>query len=518
MKKKKDHSLTRRETLKMMGAASVLGISELPSLLPSVTKVSAAIRPEDIVRQVIAPALRTAAPVKMLRQVSEMSCVARPALTEGPFFVDERLNRSDIRSDPSNNSVKAGTKLTIKFNVFRTSSTTCTPLVGAWVDLWHCDATGGYSDVSGAGNPNNIGQKFLRGYQITDANGAVEFTTIYPGWYAGRTVHLHYKVRLFNGTTRTYEFTSQLCFDDTLTDTVFVQSPYSARPNRTTRNSNDNIYQSGGSTLLLAVTSDGAGGYTTTYDLALTGLPATTTAATTVSGASYASGGSLSSEAIASIFGNGLASTTTPATTTPLPTTLSETTVTVRDAASTTRNAQLFYSSPIQVNALIPTGTVNGAATVTVLQSGTSVATGTVTVASVSPGLFSANANAAGVAAGYIQRVKADNSQVIEPIFQYDSATQKNVAMPINMGAATDKVFLVIFGTGIRNRTALSAVVCDIGGTSVTVEYAGTQGTQFVGLDQINLLLPSTLAGKGGQNINLRVDAILANVVTVTFA
>ena len=446
-----------------------------------------------------------------------MSCVARPALTEVPFFVDEKLNRSDIRPDPSNGTVKTGTKLTIKFNVFRTSGTGCTPLSGAYVDIWHTDASGAYSDVNGQGNPNNIGQKFLRGYQITDANGAVTFTTIYPGWYNGRTVHIHYKVRLFNGTTQTFTFTSQLCFDDTLTDTVFLQAPYNAYGTRTTRNSNDGIYQSGGTSILLNCTSDGAGGYTTTYDLSLSGLPASTTALTTVSGASYVPGGAVTSEGIAALFGNGLASTTLAAPSLPLPTTLGDTTVTVKDANNTTRNAQLFYTSPAQVNVLIPTGTSNGSATLTALQGGTSVATGAVTVATVAPGLFGANADATGVVAGYVQRIKANGNSTFEAIAQYDSTAKRNVATAIDLSTLTDKVYLIIFGTGIRNRTSLGGVTCDIGGVGTTLKYAGAHGT-YAGLDQLNILLPNTLAGKGEVNITLRVDGNAANTVTVKFA
>jgi protocatechuate 3,4-dioxygenase beta subunit len=97
------------------------------------------------------------------------------------------------------------------------------------VDIWHCDAFGVYSDAVDPGF-NTVGQKFLHGYQITDNNGSVELTTIYPGWYAGRTVHIHFKVRLFAGTTQTYSFTSQLYFDDTFTDQVFAtQAPYNTR-------------------------------------------------------------------------------------------------------------------------------------------------------------------------------------------------------------------------------------------------------------------------------------------------
>ncbi len=515
-----DSSLSRRDTLRLLGAtgaASLLGASAQKGLLPWLLNAPGAVSYEDMVARFMRPALYVASPVQETKLVSEMSCVGRPALTEGPFFVDERLNRSDIRSDPSNNTVKQGVPVKIKFNIFRTSGSTCTPLAGALVDLWHCDAEGGYSDVSGQGNPNNLGQKFLRGYQVTDANGAVEFTTIYPGWYSGRTVHMHYKVRLFSGTTRTYEFTSQVMFDDTLTDQVFTQTPYSARPNRNTRNSNDNIYQSGGSTLLLTLTADGQGGYTTSYDISLSGLPATTSVLSPVSGASYASGAALSSESIASIFGNGLASTTATApanAANQLPTTLGDVTVTVRDANGTTRNAPLFYVSPAQLNAQIPAGTSLGTATLTALQGGTSVAQGTVAIEAVAPGIFTANANGAGVAAALIQRVRGDGSQSYEAVWQYDAAQQKAIAVPIDLGPATDNVYLLLFGTGFRARTSLSSVECSIGGASAQVVYAGAQG-QYMGLDQVNALIPRTLIGRGDADVLFRVDAKLANTVTV---
>lgn len=122
------------------------------------------------------------------------SCVVRPEQTEGPYFVDEGLNRSDIRTDPTTGQVKAGTALTLTLQIFRVGSRDCAPLAGAHVDIWHCDALGVYSDVRDAGF-NTIGQKFLRGYQISDARGEAKFVTIYPGWYAGRTVHIHVKVR-----------------------------------------------------------------------------------------------------------------------------------------------------------------------------------------------------------------------------------------------------------------------------------------------------------------------------------
>ena len=188
------------------------------------------------------------------------TCVLTAALTEGPYFVDAKLNRSDIRTDPTTGVVSAGIPLSLTFNVSRVANSACTPLTGAYLDVWHCDAAGVYSDVSGST------RQFLRGYQITDVNGVAAFSTIYPGWYSGRAVHIHFKLRLFAGATTTYEFTSQFFFDDTLTDSVYTQSPYSSRPGRDTRNANDGIYNSlsttdkAGLTLQTSKTSDGYAG------------------------------------------------------------------------------------------------------------------------------------------------------------------------------------------------------------------------------------------------------------------
>ena len=168
------------------------------------------------------------------------SCVLTAALTEGPYFVDEKLNRSDIRSDPTTGAVSTGVPLALTFNVSRFASNACTPLTGAYLDVWHCDSAGTYSDVSGSGT----GRKFLRGCQITDANGVAAFTTVYPGWYQGRAVHVHFKLRLFAGTTKTYEFTSQFFFDENLTNTVHALSPYNSKGRRDTLNTTDGIYNS----------------------------------------------------------------------------------------------------------------------------------------------------------------------------------------------------------------------------------------------------------------------------------
>ena len=185
------------------------------------------------------------------------SCVLTAALTEGPFFVDEKLNRSDIRSDPATGTISAGVPLGLTFNVSRVETSACTPLTGAYVDVWHCDAAGAYSDVSGSS------RKFLRGYQITDQAGIVRFTTIYPGWYSGRAVHVHFKLRLFAGATKTYEFTSQFFFNESLTDNVHAQTPYSGKGRRNVLNTNDGIYNSLSATqragLTLQTATDGNG-------------------------------------------------------------------------------------------------------------------------------------------------------------------------------------------------------------------------------------------------------------------
>jgi protocatechuate 3,4-dioxygenase beta subunit len=173
------------------------------------------------------------------------ACVLTAGLTEGPYFVDEKLLRSDIRTDPATGVLSQGVPLALTFNVSRVDSSACTPLTGAYLDVWHCDSTGTYSDVSGNGNGSGAaGRKFLRGYQITDAGGAVQFQTIYPGWYRGRAVHVHFKLRLFAGATKTYEFTSQFFFDEALTTRVHALSPYSAHGTRDTVNATDGIYGS----------------------------------------------------------------------------------------------------------------------------------------------------------------------------------------------------------------------------------------------------------------------------------
>jgi protocatechuate 3,4-dioxygenase beta subunit len=199
--------------------------------------------------------------------IAAPGCVVRPALTEGPYFVDEKLDRSDIRSDPADGTVRPGAPLRLALRVSRLTAGACAPLAGAMVDVWHCDALGAYSGVADRGG-RAMGQKFLRGYQVTDGDGLARFTTIYPGWYEGRTVHIHFKIRSAAGGGRAHEFTSQLFFDDALTDQVFAQPPYAARGPRRVRNPRDGIYRDARDQLTLA-TAPASPGYLASLDLAL---------------------------------------------------------------------------------------------------------------------------------------------------------------------------------------------------------------------------------------------------------
>ena len=206
------------------------------------------------------------APVAAFDQLPP-DCVAQPQQTEGPFFVDEQLQRSDIRSDPATGKTTAGIPLELQLVLSQVTATgDCAVLSGAQVDIWHCDAAGVYSDVERRGGTTR--QKFLRGYQVTDAAGLVRFTTIYPGWYGGRAVHIHFKIRVPSAAGRTDEFTSQFYFRDELTDAVHAREPYSAHRGQRLVNSRDMIFREGGAQLVLPVVNDGEG-YAATYRVAM---------------------------------------------------------------------------------------------------------------------------------------------------------------------------------------------------------------------------------------------------------
>lgn len=170
-----------------------------------------------------------------------VSCVLAPEQTEGPYYLDDQKIRRDITDG------KTGVPLALRMTVVDAS--TCRPLKGAAVDVWHCDAAGVYSGVQGDT------RSFLRGIQRTNAKGLALFETIYPGWYPGRTVHVHVKVSLGSNVVHT----GQLYFPDSVTDAVYRRTPYRRRPNRDPRNAGDSIYRNGGRRSTLRLTRRGTG-------------------------------------------------------------------------------------------------------------------------------------------------------------------------------------------------------------------------------------------------------------------
>jgi protocatechuate 3,4-dioxygenase beta subunit len=168
-----------------------------------------------------------------------------PQQIEGPYFVDNVPNRSDIRSEPSNGSMQEGIPLHVVFYVYNVTDNnaggenTCMPLNGAKVDLWHANSQGMYSGVEQAGTGGLV---YLRGYQITDDNGTARFDTIYPGWYEDRAIHIHVKVRDSEGPEKAMEWTSQLYLNNSINEKVHSQPPYSNHGPVPIANEEDFIY------------------------------------------------------------------------------------------------------------------------------------------------------------------------------------------------------------------------------------------------------------------------------------
>jgi|688.fasta_scaffold220822_2 protocatechuate 3,4-dioxygenase beta subunit len=260
--------LSRREVLALLGGGSAIFLGAMHALaaetvyLPIIANggvtPTATLVPTAVAGTTTPTPTATATSALTPTPSPTSVCVVRPEMTVGPYFVDEKLNRADIRGD------RTGTELQLTLRVYSVGSS-CTPLVGAFVDIWHCDAAGLYSDVAAEGT---AGQTFLRGYQVTDSNGVVNFTTIYPGWYTSRAVHIHFKIRDALTTNPTqYHFISQFFFNETLTTQVHAQAPYAAKGTRDTLNSIDNIYQnSGGSQMVLPVVQNGSV-YQATFDI-----------------------------------------------------------------------------------------------------------------------------------------------------------------------------------------------------------------------------------------------------------
>jgi len=225
--------------------------------------------------------------------------------------------------------------------------------------------------------------------------------------------------------------------------------------------------------------------------------------------------GLVASGAIMSLFGSNMTASTGAASTIPLPTDLGGATVQIADSAGVTRSCSLYYASPKQINLLVPDGVAAGPATLTIHQDSGGSVTASVVVGAVAPGLFSMNANGQGVGAITAVRMDASGNQTSVPVDSYNPNSKQYTAIPISLGAATDQVYLSLYGTGIRGLSSLAGVVVTIGGVSVPVQAAAAQ-SQFPGLDQVNVgPLPQSLAGKGNCNVVLTVDGMTANSVTV---
>jgi uncharacterized protein (TIGR03437 family) len=234
----------------------------------------------------------------------------------------------------------------------------------------------------------------------------------------------------------------------------------------------------------------------------------------TVSAASF-NAASIASESIVAAFGSGLSVGTVAASSIPLPTVLDGSRVTVKDSGGTERSAALFFVSPGQANFQIPPGTAVGPATITITSSLGIVSQGTTQIEAVAPAMFSANADGSGAAAGSALRVGANNQQTSTPLAVLNGASGF-VTNPIDLGIISDQTFLVLFGSGLRFRSAISNVSATVGQTPVTVQYAGPQLT-FVGLDQVNLLVPRSLIGRGEVDVSLIADGKIANTLRVKF-
>ena len=223
----------------------------------------------------------------------------------------------------------------------------------------------------------------------------------------------------------------------------------------------------------------------------------------------------LAPESIGSVFGKLLSVSTATNSNASLPLTLNGTSLKVRDSNCIERPAPLFFVSPAQLNFLLPAETATGTATLIAQNDAGEVSLGNINISRVAPGIFTANANGQGLAAALALRIKADGQQAYEPAARFDDATKRFAAVPVDLSNADDRVFLLLFGTGWRNRSDLSNVVVTIGGQRIEATFAGAQGSP--GLDQINLRLPRTLAGRGEVDVVLQVDGQTANTVRVSF-
>jgi uncharacterized protein (TIGR03437 family) len=267
--------------------------------------------------------------------------------------------------------------------------------------------------------------------------------------------------------------------------------------------------QTGSYSFMARVTDANGCAATRAYTLVVSGSVAHASAASYDTGA-------IAPDSIVVAFGSNLATEPRAAQSLPLPIELAGSTVTVRDSQGGVKPAPLFYVSPNQINYLMPSGLANGAATVTIKNGQGVEFQSPIQISAVAPGLFSANAYGTGPASALALRVRVDGQQVYEPVARYDAQTQSFVLEPIDLRDGAEQVYLVLFGTGVRNRGALAEVTVEAGGTQLPVAYAGAS-PDLAGVDQVNVFLPASLRGRGEQTITLRVNGKASNGVNVRF-
>ena len=179
--------------------------------------------------------------------------------------------RSDIRSNVGESTVLSGVPLTLTLTLSNLNQS-CAAIEGAAVYIWHCDKDGEYSAYNATANGNHVGETYLRGVQLTDTNGQVSFTTVYPGWYTGRITHIHAEVYLDgNYASGTPDKTTQFAFPQSVTTEVYASSLYATHGQNTsvTSFSADNVFSDGTDTEMLTLSGDTSSGYTATLTLGL---------------------------------------------------------------------------------------------------------------------------------------------------------------------------------------------------------------------------------------------------------
>ena len=451
---------------------------------------------------------------EVVEAADTITCVpATPTVTEGPYWVDEKLFRSDIRTDPSTGVARAGVPLTLIINVENLLGG-CSALAGAYVDIWHSDAKGIYSDEStynpggGTGSVNTLGQKFLRGYQISDGNGQVKFTTIYPGWYSGRTIHIHFRVRTYSGSSVVGNFVSQIFFDETANDVVMATSAYSRSTARDTTNARDMVY-SGASNkerMLATLTGDVNSGYQAVITVAASlQAPAATAPAIAAGGVGSAVSGAagVAPGSWVAIYGTNLGTMTKELANSDLvngaiPTSLAGVTVKINGKA-----AFVQYVSAGQVNVLAPDDTASGSVPVVVTNSVGASNTVNANMQAVLPAIS--------VLAGYVRAVRVSDGAIV-------NGTGAAETGYTTVAAAKPGDVLALYGSGFGPTDpavaagavftgayqAVNAVTVTIGNVPAQVSWAGLVGP---GAFQINVVVPGV--GSGDQ-------AVVATVASVS--